>query len=155
MNATEVHHPIHPRFAGRISVSGESGCWDWQLRLDKRGYGRINHSGKSGAAAHRVSYELHIGPIAEGMTVDHMCFNTACVNPQHLQLLSLSENAGRRRAGFSSHCPSGHAFNEENTYTKPPAVKRSRRGCRKCNLAAATRYRQRRQERQLTKEQAA
>lgn len=49
------------------------------------------------ALAHRVAYESLHGVIPAGMTVDHACFNTRCVNPDHLRLMSLAENSGRRR----------------------------------------------------------
>lgn len=133
---------MHQRFEGRVKIDLSTGCWEWQLYVSKSGYGQMTYLNKQGVSAHRVSYELHVGPIRDGLTVDHICFNTICVNPDHLQLLTRVENIQRTPASLLPHCRHGHAYDEANTYIN----QRGRRSCRRCNLAAALRYKQRKQE---------
>ena len=127
-------------------VDESTGCWNWLLYLDKDGYGTQTVGGKRGQRAHRVAYAKARGPIPEGMTVDHICFNTQCVNPDHLRLLTHAENAGHQRAAFKTHCDSGHEFTRENTYTKAPS-QQGRRRCRECNKRAVREYRKRKEAR--------
>lgn len=67
-------------------------CWVWQLYVDERGYGR-----SQSRLAHRVFYEREHGPIPGGLPLDHLCRQTDCVNPAHLEPVTADEN--RRRAG--------------------------------------------------------
>lgn len=91
----EVPLPLEPkelaRFRAKVKVRG-MGCWLWTGALTSRGYGSLTLR-KRGYLAHRVAYALEHGPIPPDLTVDHRCLNTACVNPSHLQLLSLHDNA--------------------------------------------------------------
>lgn len=111
-----------------------STCWWW---LDpcviSIGYGQL-WIGRS-VYAHRFSYELHKGPIPNGMTIDHLCKNPACVNPDHLEVVTMRENLlrGEGPAGKharQTHCKRGHAFTPENTYTTT-----GHRVCRTCKVA--------------------
>lgn len=61
-----------------------------------------------------MSYELLVGPIGEGLQVDHLCFNTLCINPAHLEPVTPKENT-RRSVARITHCPSGHEYTEQNT----------------------------------------
>lgn len=71
----------------------ETGCWVWQ-RATAAGYGRIKFRGRLDLA-HRVSWTLFRGEIPEGMTIDHLCRNRACINPHHLEPVTHSENCKR------------------------------------------------------------
>lgn len=133
---------MHHLFEDRVSISQGSGCWEWLKYRDRQGYGRITYQNRR-VFAHRLSYELHVGPIEGELTVDHICYTPACVNPRHLRLLTHAENARRQRSSFATHCASGHVFDDANTYIKP-GFRNGNRTCRQCNAAAARRYKQRR-----------
>lgn len=120
-------------------VVDENGCWIWQLKPNPDGYGRIS-VGEARLFAHRWSYAKHVGPIPDGLTVDHLCFVRLCVNPAHLRLLTPDANRRRQRSAFATHCVRGHEFTAENTYRLPD---QTRRICRACNRAAVARYRAR------------
>ena len=85
----------------RIAKDGAAGCWNWTGNIStKSGYGRVSHGTKQ--YAHRVAYELFVGPIPAGLTIDHLCFNHRCVNPAHLEPVSFAENT-RRYQQFLKH----------------------------------------------------
>lgn len=107
------------------------GCWVWKGSKDPY-YGIIRINGVV-LKAHRVSYELFIGPIPTGMTLDHLCRNRACINPAHLEPVTLRENISRRQRPLKSHCPQGHPYDEANTYTY--------KGSRHCRLCQVIRQR--------------
>jgi HNH endonuclease len=117
-------------------------CILWPGRVDEDGYGR----GYRGRLAHRLEYANARGPIPEGLTLDHLCRNRACVNPSHLEAVSLAENLRRRIASAPApprFCKSGHEFTPRNTYRRPPSAHGGARQCRACNLAAVRRYQER------------
>lgn len=72
-------------------------CLVWTGRINRNGYGRIYHDGDE-RMAHRVTYEAVIGPIPEGMLLDHRCRTRCCVNPAHLEPVTHSENTLRGQA---------------------------------------------------------
>lgn len=87
-----------------VEIDDETGCWEWLGPTNAAGYGKISlwdseARKKSSAYVHRVSYEEFVGPIPEGMTLDHLCCNRACVNFDHLEPVTLEENA--RRGGIN------------------------------------------------------
>lgn len=93
-----------------------------------RGYGQF-WDGTKTVRAHRFSYELARGKIPEGLDLDHLCRNRACVRPDHLEPVTDKENVHRSPIHFATrtHCPKGHPYSEENTYVSPQG-----RTCKKC-----------------------
>lgn len=124
----------------RISIS-ESGCWLWEGRLDRDGYGvfwaRVGGGRPLGPQAHRVSYQLLVGPIPVGLVIDHTCKVKACICPDHLEPVTNHENVVVRGSGPSAinarktHCLRGHEFNEDNTYWYKDGRARSCKACQK------------------------
>lgn len=74
----------------------ETPCWIWLLNKSQVGYGKVRVKGKD-LLAHRVSYEEHVGPIPEGLQLDHLCSQRDCVNPEHLEPVTALENTRRNR----------------------------------------------------------
>lgn len=122
------------RFAAKYRIDPETGCWVWTGATKSNGYGSFGAGGRGGTVyAHRWSYEHHVGPIADGLHVDHLCRNRACVNPAHLEPVTARVNLLRGEGVTASraaqtHCKRGHPYDEANTYVKPNGS----RDCRAC-----------------------
>jgi hypothetical protein len=88
---------LEEKLEARIERIPECGCWLWMGRLNRNGYGRLYHEG-SEPMAHRTSYERHVGPIPEGLVLDHLCRVRCCVNPYHLEPVTVQVNTLRGEA---------------------------------------------------------
>jgi hypothetical protein len=143
-------HPLRLRaFIAQVDTTGGiDACWPWRGHRSDEGYGVF---GKSGTGAHRVAYELMVRPIPEGLSIDHTCHNVdstcpggttcqhrLCVNPAHLEAVTQGENVLRsphtmpHHNAAKTHCPQGHEYTPENTYSRRTAANRARRECKTC-----------------------
>lgn len=152
--------PPEQRFWKYVGPHGDPDtCWIWAGSTISNHnkipmvYGQFSITKSQKVLAHRYAYELLVGPIPEGMTLDHVksrgCTNTLCVNPAHLEPVTQRENV-LRGIGIpavnirKTHCKRGHLFDRENTYVYPPSSKRSgRRRCNTCFRVLQANYRSR------------
>ena len=76
----------------------EKGCWNWLGGCNERGYGKVERKWKGVlyVRAHRLAYAVLVGRIPRGLTIEHKCRNRACVNPEHLEPMTLEQNLKRR-----------------------------------------------------------
>lgn len=140
--------PAINRWSEKVAA-GENGCIIWTGGLNGAGYGQfyigrtsLNQTGKG--YAHRWAYTHFIGPIPEGMHLDHICRNRRCVNPKHLEPVTVRENILRGVGPSAAHsvkteCPQGHEYIGENLYVHPSGRYRACRACGR--IRARERYR--------------
>ncbi len=118
------------RLKARVIIDS-NGCWIWQGKPNKAGYGGIE-IGHKPYRSHRLMYILIRGSIPERLELDHLCRVKICCNPDHLEAVTHLENCLRGISGdrqrAKTHCPSGHPYDEENTYVRADGE----RNCRTC-----------------------
>ena len=151
---------VPPRPVDELLVSHvlkTDGCWYWTGRISRHGYGVISRT-LSGVVtqAHRLVYEALVGQIPDGLTLDHLCHtqdaacvggtscpHRRCVNPSHLEPVTVGENSLRGSSSPAvnarkTHCKRGHPFDDANTYLAPgQRPGRFARNCRACHRDAA------------------
>lgn len=120
------------RFASKYRKT--KSCWEWCAGKFSNGYG-IFHINRRPFGAHRIAYLIFNGEIDPGLVIDHTCRNRGCVNPGHLEQVSLQENVYRgesrnARNRRKTHCKRGHEFNKQNTYLRKDRP--GHRHCRAC-----------------------
>lgn len=132
MNLTPAEHD---RFMSKVEEN--NGCWLWRDPLDKDGYGSF-YLRRKRRRAHRVGWYMLRGEIPEGMVINHICGHRHCVNPQHLTLFTVRENALKDSRSIGAvnarktHCRQGHIFDR---------VYGGQRYCSTCDAAKARRLR--------------
>lgn len=138
--------PIEERILRVIKID-DNGCWRWQLAIHNCGYGKltvIENGRPRRRLAHRISYQHFVGPIPTGLHIDHLCRVRDCVNPKHLEPVTVQENLRRSplrgaRARATGRCTNGHVLAEVGLY------KQGRyQVCAECQKAATCRSKQRR-----------
>jgi len=92
------------RFWSKVNKTED--CWEWVGTIAANGYGRLKVDYKH-KSAHRLAYEFANGPIAEGMEIDHLCHNKACVKPGHLRAATRKQNGENRQGAAASNKHSG------------------------------------------------
>jgi hypothetical protein len=124
------------RFWAKVDRRGDEECWPWTASLNSHGYGQINIRQRP-IHAHRVAYELAGGVIPDGLVIDHLCRNRACVNPAHMEIVTRGENVRRGENYWRARtcCKYGHEFTPENTY-----ISQGWRFCRECHRRRSLEY---------------
>lgn len=138
---------LEARWLLRVEKEGHGGCWKWIGARWSKGYGKFTEPvTQRRIGAHVWGYKNFVGPIPEGMELDHLCRNPWCVNPEHLEPVTHLENVRRglapivngARNAAKTHCPRGHEYTEANTYYRK---NRSGRNCRACGAIVTDRRR--------------
>lgn len=126
--------PVIDRLMSHVVVI-DTGCWIWTAKRSRTGYGQFRHDGQM-RSAHRVMYELSVGPVADGLDLDHLCRVRYCVNPRHMEPVTRRENMLRGDLGKDRwyagkpYCRNGHDLTVPNAFN----VYASTRRCRLCSI---------------------
>ena len=143
-----LRQPLEERFWKFVGAPSADGCRVWTGARDEQGRGHFGFGSRTTVVkAHRMAYELAVGPIPPGMKVCHSCDNPPCCEPTHLFLGTQADNVadmvrkGRSHQQQKTHCPRGHEYTPENT-----RLYKTGRYCRKCMVIHVKNYRQRKKE---------
>lgn len=123
-------------------------CWLWTGALDRNGYGAYTHREESTRAVHRLVYLKLVGPVPNGLVLDHLCRVPACCNPKHLEPVTQAENVrrgegvqvSRRLAAARTHCANGHPYEGDNFTINTRGPKKGRRRCLVCARSLNQKY---------------
>ena len=132
-----VRQSLTERFWSKVDRSGgPDACWPWTGATMNGGYGNFRGGYGHNVKAHRFAYELMVGPIPDGLTIDHLCRHPVCVNHAHLEPVTMRENILRGQSASAlnaakTHCHYGHPLSGANLY----APRRGGRQCRTCRAA--------------------
>ena len=145
--------PVLERMLDKVTIA-DTGCWQWCGATEPRGYGVMWAGAKLGRQlVHRVAYTELVGPIPEGLVIDHLCRNTGCLNPDHLEPVTQRINVLRGEApsaihAVKTHCVNGHEYTPENTYVyESTGIRR----CRTCDREFSRRRTERKRSERMKK----
>ncbi len=129
---TETQKRLYAKVTEIVNYGFETPCWGWTGRLNHDGYAMFD-VGRKPKRAVRVMYELLVGPIEPGLTLDHLCRNRACVRPLHVEQVTNKVNVLRGEGSTAvraraTHCRKGHPLSGDNVRID----KRGYRSCRRC-----------------------
>lgn len=145
------YKPVESYFYARVKLPDENGCMRWHGSHTHDGYAQFRSRRAGHMYAHRYAYELMVGPIPEGLQLDHLCKVRDCCTPDHLEPVTHAENTRRSDAGKTvgarmrakTHCPRNHPYDEENTHIN----KKGARNCKECRRTSSReRMRRKREE---------
>lgn len=127
-----MHSIVPHRFWAKVDRRSEDECWPWTAYINNNGYGAYHPRVDVKVLAHRVAYELTLGPVPEGLDLDHLCRNRACANPRHLEPVTRQVNLLRGQTLVAANaaktmCPQGHPYAGDNLIVSGPGRK-----CRTC-----------------------
>lgn len=133
MKRAYTKRPTLDRLLEKVSINPISQCWEWTASLDKKGYGQFELNGRN-RRAHEVAYELLRGIIPDGLEPDHVCKNTRCINPDHLEPVTHRENVLRGTSPMAinarkTHCGRGHELSGRNLGVRDGG----NRYCKRCS----------------------
>lgn len=139
--------PARERFWLYVTRGTDDECWNWKGGKKRDGYGNFSDDTHRTLLAHRFAYEMIIGPIPDGLQLDHLCRNRSCVNPAHLEPVTNRENVLRgvsppAMLAARTHCNNGHPFDLENTYFRTTGGRR----CKVCRETYRKAWRAKRRE---------
>lgn len=126
-------------FWSKVVLNTSSGCWEWAAARNELGYG-IYAVSREPRRAHRVAFSALVGPIPEGLDLDHLCRNAGCCNPAHLEPVTHRVNVLRGESPLAhlakrTHCVEGHSLSGANL--SPSSLRRGLRACLTCERRRA------------------
>ena len=129
---TRITIPLRERVLRRLVIEPGTGCLLWTGAL-RKGYGEVSVGGNKTREVHQLMYEWFVGPVPEGLELDHLCRVRRCASPAHLEAVTHAENMRRGTSlaaanAAKTHCQEGHEFNVTNTII----VRTGARMCRPC-----------------------
>ncbi len=132
---SDISDDVKARFWAKVDARSPDECWPWRSTHTEKGYARISWQRKN-YFAHRLAYELTHGPISADMVIDHICRNRGCVNPAHLEPVTIKQNTLRgvgitATYAASDTCPKGHPRVLSNIPEN--SKQKGQRACRACH----------------------